>query len=127
MAVRQTRELIECLPQRPFLVKPNREELAVTIGRPLESDDDIIAAMSELRTLGAEWVVVSNGPAPLLVLGPSGLHRIEPPHVKVINPIGCGDALCAELALRIDQQWQVLDAIHEAVANASKRASELLP
>ena len=121
------RELIECLPQRPFLAKPNREELAVTIGRPLESDDDVIAAMSELRTLGAEWVVVSNGPAPLLALGPGGLHRIEPPRVHVINPIGCGDALCAGLALRIDQQWPVLDALREAVANASKRASELLP
>ena len=120
-------ELIECLPQRPFLVKPNREELAATIRRPLESDDDVIEAMSELRTLGAEWVVVSNGPAPLLALGPGGVCRIEPPRVHVINPIGCGDALCAELALRIDQQWQVLDALRAAVANASMRASELLP
>ena len=120
-------ELIESLPQRPFLVKPNREELAATIGRPLESDDDLVAAMSELRTLGAEWVAVSNGPAPLLALGPDGLHRIEPPRVRVINPIGCGDALCAELALRLDQQWPVLDALRAAVANASIRASELLP
>ena len=121
------RELIECLPMRPFLVKPNREELAATLGRRLDTDDDVTAAMSELRTLGAEWVVVSDGPAPLLALGPDGLQRIEPPRVKVLNPIGCGDALCAELALRIDQQWQVVDAIREAVANASKRASELLP
>ena len=120
-------ELLECLPQRPFLVKPNREELAATIGRPLESEDDVTEAMSELRTLGAEWVVVSNGPAPLLALGPGGLDRFEPPRVHVINPIGCGDALCAELALRIDQQWSVLEALRAAVVNASKRASELLP
>ena len=121
------RELMESLPLRPFLVKPNREELAATVGRPLESDDDVVQAMSELRTRGAEWVVVSDGPAPLLALGPDGLHRIEPPRVRVINPIGCGDALCAELALRIEHQWPVVDAIREAVANASKRASELLP
>lgn len=121
------RELIECLPQQPFLVKPNREELAMTVGRPLESDGDAVQAMSELRAMGAEWVVVSDGPSPLLVLGPSGLHRIEPPQVKVINPIGCGDALCAELAFRIDQKWEVLDALRKAVTNASVRASELLP
>ena len=121
------RELIECLPARPFLVKPNREELAATVGRSLESEDDVANAMSELRTLGAEWVVVSDGPAALLALGPDGLYRIEPPRVKVINPIGCGDALCAELAVRIEQQWSVVDAIREAAANASKRASELLP
>ncbi|MBC8117023.1 MAG: hexose kinase [Candidatus Saccharimonas sp.] len=121
------RELIESLPLRPFLVKPNREELAATVGRPLATDDDVSVAMSELRTLGAEWVVVSDGPAPLMALGPDGMHRIEPPRVKVINPIGCGDALCAELALQIDRQRPVVDAIREAVANASKRASELLP
>lgn len=121
------RELIECLPLRPFLVKPNREELAATFGRPLEADDDVVEAMSELRTRGAEWVVVSNGPAPLLALGPGGLHRFEPPRVNVLNPIGCGDALCAELALRIDQQAPVWDALRAAVANASQRASELLP
>jgi tagatose 6-phosphate kinase len=121
------RELIECLPLRPFLVKPNREELAATVDRTLTTDDDVIEAMSELRTRGAEWVMVSNGPAPLLALGPDGLQRIEPPRVKVINPIGCGDALCAELAHQIDRHCPVMDAIREAVTNASRRAAELLP
>ena len=97
------------------------------VAPPLETDNDVADAMSELRALGAEWVVVSDGPAPLLALGPDGLHRIEPPRVKVINPIGCGDALCAELALQIERQCSVVDAIRKAVANASLRASELLP
>ena len=121
------RELIECLPMRPLLVKPNREELAATVGRLLETSDDVATAMSELRSLGAEWVVVSDGPAPLLALGPGGLHRVEPPRVKVINPIGCGDALCAELALQIERGSPVMEAIRTAVAGASRRASELLP
>lgn len=121
------RELIECLPMRPFLVKPNREELAATVGRPLESDDDVAMAMSELRTRGAEWVVVSNGPAPLLALGSDGLHRFEPPRVNVVNPIGCGDALCAELALQLERQCSVVEALHKAVAISSQRAAELLP
>lgn len=120
-------ELIECLPLRPFLVKPNREELAMTVRRPLESNDDVVAAMSEIKAAGAEWVVVSDGPSPLMALGPSGLHRIEPPRVKVINPIGCGDALCAELAWRIDRHTPVLEALEAAVACASQRASELMP
>ena len=63
------RELIECLPLHPFLVKPNREELAATVGRSLTSDDDVTTAMVEVRDLGAEWVVVSNGPAPLFEIG----------------------------------------------------------
>jgi tagatose 6-phosphate kinase len=121
-------ELMECLPLRPFLVKPNREELATTVGRPLATDDEVAQAMSELRTLGAEWVIVSNGPAPLLALGPSGLHYIEPPRVKALNPIGCGDWLCAELAIQIDQQQTLgIEMIRSGVTSASKRALELLP
>ncbi|HVJ68632.1 MAG TPA: PfkB family carbohydrate kinase, partial [Caulifigura sp.] len=40
-------ELLECLSFRPFLVKPNREELAATVGRPLEDDAALVAAMRE--------------------------------------------------------------------------------
>lgn len=121
------RELIECLPLRPFLVKPNREELATTVGRSLATDDDVAAAMAEVRDLGAEWVVVSNGPASLFVLGPSGLHRIEPPTVKAVNPIGCGDSLTAAIAAQLARGESPLAAISFGVTYAAHKASQLLP
>lgn len=121
------RELVECLPLRPLLVKPNREELATTVGRSLTTDDDVATAMAEVRDLGAEWVVVSNGPASLFVLGPSGLHRIEPPQVQAINPIGCGDSLTAAIASQLARGESPLDAISFGVTYAAHKASQLLP
>jgi len=121
------RELLECLPLRPFLVKPNREELATTVGRSFTTDDDVIEAMAEVRDLGAEWVVVSHGPAPLLVLGPNGLHRVEPPPVKALNPIGCGDSLTAAIAVQLAQGVTPLDAISFGVTYAAHKAEQLLP
>ncbi len=121
------RELIECLPLRPFLVKPNRGELATTVGRPLTTEDDVATAMAEVRDLGAEWIVVSNGPASLFVLGPSGLHRIEPPQVQAINPIGCGDSLTAAVAAQLARGETPLDAISFGVTYAAHKASQLLP
>ncbi len=121
------RELIECLPLRPFLVKPNREELASTVGRPLETDAVVIDAMSEVRNLGADWVIVSNGPDPLLVLGPNGLTRITPPTVRVVNPIGCGDSLTAAIAMKINSGSDPLEAIQFGVQYSAGKAASLFP
>jgi tagatose 6-phosphate kinase len=121
------RELIECLPLKPFLVKPNREELAATVGRPLQSEASVIEAMSELRNVGVGWVVVSEGAEPLLALGPDGLHRIEPPSVAVVNPIGCGDSLTAAIAAQLQAGRSPLDAIHFGVTYAARKAATLFP
>lgn len=121
------RELVECLPLRPLVVKPNREELAMTVGRPLETEQQVIDAMSEVRQLGAQWVIVSGGPDPLLVLGPEGLERITPPQVRVNNPIGCGDSLTAAIAAKIASGAKPLDAIRFGVEYAAKKAAVLFP
>lgn len=121
------RELIKCLPLRPILVKPNREELAATVQRPLTSDDDVVAAMTDVQRQGAEWVVVSSGPGPLLVLGPSGLCRITPPTAVAVNPIGCGDSLTAAIAARIHAGCGTLDAIQFGVEYAAQKAATVYP
>lgn len=121
------RELLECLPLRPFLVKPNRAELAATVGRPLPTEAAVIEAMAQVREFGAEWVIVSSGPDPLLVLGPNGLTRISPPKVQVVNPIGCGDSLTAAIAAKIDADWEPLEAIRFGVEYSALKASCLYP
>ena len=120
-------ELEEALPLRPFVIKPNREELARTVGRKLTSEDDLLSAMTELRERGAEWVVVSQGPAPLMALGPQGLLRIEIPKVNVINPIGCGDCLAAGIAAGIDRQDSMRESLEIGIRAAVENAQELLP
>ena len=40
-------ELQATLPLKPWVVKPNRSELAKTAGRELSTDDDLIAASLE--------------------------------------------------------------------------------
>lgn len=121
------RELLECLPLKPFLVKPNREELAATVGRTLRTEAEVIEAMSQVRDGGAEWVIVSSGPEPLLVLGPNGLTRIAPPKVRVVNPIGCGDSLTAAIAAKIDAGCEPLEAIRFGVEYSARKAGSLYP
>ncbi len=93
-------ELLETLRFRPFLVKPNREELASTMGRLLDDDPALVAAMRELNRGGAEWVLVTSGGSPAWLSGNDRLWRIAPPSgVDVVNPIGCGDCVAAGIAV----------------------------
>jgi 1-phosphofructokinase family hexose kinase len=120
-------ELLACLPHRPWLVKPNREELAATVGRPLTTDDEVIAAMHELRGQGAQHVVVSDGPRAVWAAGPNGIERIEPPRVTTVNPIGCGDCLAAGLATAWTEGRSWRACLEFAVAAAADNATRLLP
>ena len=120
-------ELDAVLQKRPYLVKPNREELAKTVGRDLASGSDLVAAMSELRQRGAEWVVVSQGAGPLLALGPDGLIQIEIPKIDVCNPIGCGDCLAAGIAAGIDRNLSIYGSLVLGIRAAAENASVLLP
>lgn len=120
-------ELDEALKENPLVVKPNREELSKTVKRDLISEEELIAAMSELRGRGAEWVVISQGPGPLLALGPDGLLKLDPPSIQVCNPIGCGDCLAAGIAAGIDRKVSMQQALEIGVRAAAENAQALLP
>jgi fructose-1-phosphate kinase PfkB-like protein len=120
-------ELEAVLQLRPYAVKPNREELARTVGRDLISEQDLVDAMSELCDRGAEWVIVSQGAGPLMALGPDGMIRIEIPRIDVCNPIGCGDCLAAGIAAGIDRKLTMLESLNLGIRAAGENARELLP
>lgn len=105
-------ELLECLTFRPFLIKPNREELATTVGRPLDDDSDLLAAMRELNAAGAEWVLVTNGGSPAWLTSSKETWRISPPaDVSVVNPIGCGDSVAAGAAVGLLEGLPALQGV----------------
>lgn len=120
-------ELRAALAARPFLVKPNREELARTVGRTLSQESDVWEAMRELEGQGAEWVVVTDGPRPVLASHGTKRWRLHPPPQTVVNPIGSGDSLAATLAWAITAGADILGALRLAIAAAADNVTRLLP
>jgi fructose-1-phosphate kinase PfkB-like protein len=121
-------ELLSALDCRPFCVKPNREELALTLGRKLASDDDLHAAMRDLNDRGANWVVVTQGPNAVWASQGGTLYRFQPPRVeRAINPIGSGDCLAAGIAWATAAGREMLDAIRFGIAAAVDNVGQLLP
>jgi tagatose 6-phosphate kinase len=93
----QKAPLLATLAARPFLVKPNREEAAVTLGFALTGDGDRDArtAVDKLVEAGAAWALVSLGRDGSLLGNGQEFWRIVPPEVTAVNPIGSGDSLAA--------------------------------
>lgn len=121
------RELCDALPLRPFLVKPNREELGHTVGRELSGEADVLEAVSELHQQGAQWVAITDGGRPMLLSGPDGRYRVTPPRVEVVNAIAAGDCLAAGIAWGLTAGRPMNEAVRTGVAAAALNVSNLLP
>jgi 1-phosphofructokinase family hexose kinase len=120
-------ELLQALPARPFLIKPNRDELRRTLGRELSDDRALSEALHQLNEAGAEWVVVTDGRNPLWASSRGQVHRLRPPEREAVNPIGCGDALAAGIAWALFHGRPPLDAIRFGAAVAAVKVGQLLP
>ena len=89
---------LQCaIDARPSLVKPNIDELAEYVGRPLQLDEAIVEART-LVSAGIETVVVSLGADGALFVNKSGYIKAQPPKVEAVSTVGAGDAMVGSLA-----------------------------
>ena len=87
--------LKEALKYRPFLIKPNRQEL-LDLFDEHEAKQDITVLAQKLREKGARNVLVSlGGDGALLVTEKGDVMKQEAPRGNVINTVGAGDSMVA--------------------------------
>lgn len=118
--------LLAVLDMKPLIVKPNREELSHTVGKNLESDEELRTAMRSLNHRGASWVIVTDGPKPVWASSSTCFYRFDPiEDVKVVNVIGSGDAMAAGLAWATRAGWDIARSIQFGIAAATENLSQL--
>ncbi|PZT69289.1 1-phosphofructokinase [Streptomyces sp. SW4] len=87
--------LLQALRERPDVVKPNAEELAQAVGRPLATVGDAVKAAEELRQLGARAVLASLGADGQLLVDDAGTW-FGRAHVDAVRSnVGAGDSSLA--------------------------------
>ncbi len=89
------RALLEALRARPDVVKPNAEELAEAVGRPLTTVGDALKAAEELRSMGARAVLASLGADGQLLVSDTGAWFGSARVSAVRSNVGAGDASLA--------------------------------
>ena len=108
--------LLSALDAKPCLIKPNLFELENTVGRPLPTREDIVAAALELTHRGAGLVAVSLGKDGAILT--DGSQTVEAAGIPVVvrSTVGAGDSMVAGMVLAMHRGLGIEDILHAGIA-----------
>ncbi|MBQ9985372.1 MAG: 1-phosphofructokinase family hexose kinase [Oscillospiraceae bacterium] len=112
--------LLSAIEKKPFLIKPNEDELAALFGKRSLSEGEIAAAARELRERGVGNVLVSRGGEGALLAAEDGnLYKICAPKVEVVSTVGAGDSFLAGFVAGYDRGFEFALALATAAGSAT--------
>lgn len=115
--------LLCALPEKPWFIKPNHEELAEILQCPIENPAQALAGARRLQQSGARHVLVSlgSGGAVLLCADGSSYGGANPPG-QVKNTVGAGDAMTAAFLTALLQKKSPAACLALGIAAGSATA-----
>jgi 1-phosphofructokinase family hexose kinase len=121
-------ELLESLPFRPDIIKPNRQEFMDTFF-PSQSgvaEKRIHEKMVELQEQDIQ-VVLTDGAGPVLYTLNNHIAHCKVPILEPVNAIGSGDAFTAGLAAAFQETHDLTVSVEKAVWCGCRNAQLLKP
>ncbi len=109
---------------KPYLIKPNKEELENLIGNTVYSEGDIIKGVKAIIDKGISIVAVSLGKEGSLVFKDNYMYRLKIPKVNAVNPVGSGDSMIAGFGVSIKRNYELKDMLRLAAACGTANAME---
>ncbi|WP_077620011.1 1-phosphofructokinase [Bacillus sinesaloumensis] len=87
--------LVEVLPYKPFLIKPNHHELGEIFGVEINNAEEAIPYGKKLIEMGAQHVIVSMADKGSLLFVNEKVYYASIPEGKLVNSVGAGDSVVA--------------------------------
>ncbi len=106
----------DLLEVRPWLIKPNQEEISAYLGREVSNMEQAAQAAVLLREKGIANVMVSMGGLGAVLACDAGVFRAEVPQVEVRSTIGAGDSSVAGFLAATGDGVDAADCLRRAVA-----------
>ncbi|MCR0327070.1 1-phosphofructokinase [[Clostridium] innocuum] len=107
----------EGIQAKPYVIKPNKYELATYFGISQEcSNEEIISLARTLLNDECRLVVVSMGKEGSIFLSNAGIYQAEALHIQAHSSVGAGDAMVAAIAYALEQNYDMEQLIALAVA-----------
>lgn len=111
------------LAQKPFLVKPNKEELESLFNVKTDTDEALLELAKKVQKMGAENVLVSLGKDGAMLLTEDGnVFYAEAPKGKVVNTVGAGDSMVAGFVAEYTKSMDMEKALKWGIAAGSASA-----
>lgn len=104
------------LKSKPYLIKPNTDEIKQLLDVNVESREEIIEAGKKLLELGAENVCISLGKNGMIYLDGKNVYDVKIPKVEAVNTVGSGDSTIAGFSVGILRGYSLEETIK--LANA---------
>jgi 6-phosphofructokinase 2 len=106
--------------EKPFLIKPNRNELAQLVHRDQLSEEEITPAARQVIQDGyAELVVVSLGASGAWLVSKDQQFYCKAPAVEKKSTVGAGDSMVAGITFMLAQEHGLAEALQFGVACGS--------
>lgn len=116
------KKLFNLSSYKPFLVKPNKDELSEIFEDKIDSDEKIVKYARKLIDQGAENVIVSLGKDGSIFVDNSVTYKAKPIEGKLINSVGSGDSMVAGYIFGYMKGLSKLDSYKLAIACGSATA-----
>lgn len=109
---------LEALSYKPFLIKPNLDELERMMNIKVKSENDIYHSMQKLLDLGVKNVMVSNGKhGNYLLTNKKDLYKVEiSPISNIQSTTGAGDSLISSFVCLYKTSNDVIDSLKKATS-----------
>lgn len=112
------------LKEKPFMVKPNRDELISLMETDSLRENDILEVMGNWGEQGIPLVIVSLGSEGSLVSHNGEFFKVTPPVIEAVNAVGSGDAMVAGIAAGLASGLSTEETLTLATAVAAANALE---
>lgn len=112
--------LAAAIKRKPFLIKPNYDEVCAVFGKAEMSDSELCEGAKKLRAEGVLNVLISLGERGALLASDDGnIYRIRAPRTDVKSTVGAGDSLLAGFLAGYDSGAQFALALGTAAGSAT--------
>lgn len=110
---------------KPFLIKPNTDELESLSGIKIKSIDDIINIAKSILLAGIENICVSMGKDGMVLVNKDFIYKVEIPKIDIVNTVGSGDSSIAGISLGILKGYDLKDTLKLANACGMSNAMHM--
>ena len=117
-----SQELLNILPLKPILIKPNHHELATIFNTSFANFDEMIPYGEKLLEQGAQNVLLSMGKDGAALFTEVGIYRVNGLSGELKNSVGAGDSMVAGFISQLVQGKELSTCFKYGVASGSATA-----
>lgn len=114
--------LVKGIEEKPFLIKPNQEELEDITGKKFNNVNELVDTAKEIINSGVENVMITLGGDGALLISKDVVYKATFPPVKIKNTVGSGDSTIAGIAYGLSVNKSLEDSFRLGIACGTTNA-----